>query len=162
MAPYLGTLLDMAQAVSTCLDSIVHEAPTCLLVGSRCSYHPWMLPVRSSIGQYFICSMCSACLPDWCLLVVRARGLAFLQDFVALSRMLDFLNRYELGRLLQASRVVVQYSAYDLEEFTESEIRHQEVVKFVLEQRRARVAPTTPAESNQEAETGAASILGWS
>ncbi len=103
--------------------------------------------------------MCSACLPDWCLLVVRARGLAFLQGFVALSRMLDFLNRYELGRLLQASRVVVQYSAYGLEEFTESGIRHQEVVKFVLEQRRARVAPTTPAESDQEAETGP--VLGW-
>ena len=33
-------------------------------------------------------------------------------------------------------------------EFTESEIRHQDVVEFVLEQRRARVAPTTPAESN--------------
>ena len=130
------------------------------LARRRCPSRPWMLPVRSSIGQYFICSMCSACLPDWCLLVVRARGLAFLQDFIALSRMLDFLNRYELGRLLQASRVVVQYSAYDLEEFTESEIRHQEVVKFVLEQRRARVAPTTPAESDQEAETGP--VLGWS
>ena len=96
--------MSMAQAVSTCLDSIVHEAPTCLLVGSRCSYHPWMLPVTSSIGQYFICSMCSACLPDWCLLVVRARGLAFLQDFIALSRMPDFLNRYELGRSLPKVR----------------------------------------------------------
>ena len=69
--------------------------------------------------------------------MVRARGLAFLQRFVALTRMLDFLNRAELGQLLQASRAVAQYSAEDFEEFTGSEIRHQEVARFVLEQRRA-------------------------
>ena len=90
---------------------------------------------------------------------MRARGLAFLQDFVALSRALDFLNRNELGRLLQASRTVAQHSPYELEELIESAIRHQEVTELVFEQRSARGAPTTPAELDQEAGTEAASIF---
>ncbi len=45
-----------------------------------------------------------ACSRSRCLLVVRARGLAFLQDFIALSRMPDFVNRYELGRSLPKVR----------------------------------------------------------